>query len=176
MAAALCAKLTGAGIRPIAQCDNEEVVISRQAQGDIEYFFAVNASWDEKEGELLSIKPATATLRFAGDGGPFYDAVRGGPVAEFEAQPDSGLFRFGAGQLRALARTARPIGGVEMQTPIVSRDFTAETAPINLVIDATLVDAAKSKLAGAVPMQVRVVDPLGSVRVTICTAPPIWEH
>ncbi len=86
-------------------------MIARQAQGDIEYDFAVNASWDEREGTLLSIKPVTAMLALAADGRPVYDAVRGGTVVEFKGKP-GGTFRFGAGEMRVFARTARPIGGV----------------------------------------------------------------
>ena len=52
LADALKAKLAGAGIRPIVDCDNPQVVVSRQSQADVEYFFAVNAAWDEKEGTL----------------------------------------------------------------------------------------------------------------------------
>ena len=170
LASALRAKLMEAGIRPIAECDNEEVVISRQAQADIEYYFAVNAAWDEKEGTLLSIKPVTATLGFAADGRPTYDAVRGGPVVEFKEKPAGGLFRFGAGEMRAFARTARPIGGVQVQTPVLSRDFTLDAAPVSITADATLVDTANLKLAGAAPMQVRVVDPLGSLRYDLYRA------
>ncbi len=65
--------------------------------------------------------------------------------------------------MRVFARTARPIGGVQIQTPVVARDFTRAAAPINVSIDATLTDAAGATLAGAVPVQVRLVDPLGSV-------------
>jgi hypothetical protein len=169
LAAALQAKLIEAGIRPIAQCDNEEVVISRQAQGDIEYCFAVNASWDQQEGTWLSIKPAAATLGLAADGRPVYDAVRGGPVVEFKDKP-VGSFRFGAGEMRVFARTARPIGGVQVQTPLVSKDFTLDAAPISVAIDATLVDVANVKLAGAAPLQIRVVDPLGSLRYDLYRA------
>ncbi len=170
LASALRAKLMGAGIRPIAECDNEEVVISRQAQADIEYYFAVNAAWDEKEGTLLSIKPVTATLGFAADGRPTYDAVRGGPVVEFKEKPAGGLFRFGAGEMRAFARTVRPIGGVQVQAPVLSRDFTLDAAPVSITVDATLVDTANLKLAGAAPLQVRVVDPLGSLRYDLYRA------
>ena len=80
------------------------------------------------------------------------------------------MFRFGAGEMRVFARTARPIGGVEVQTPVLVRDFTLDAAPISIAIDATLVDAANRKLAGAAPMQVRVVDPLGNVRYDLYRA------
>jgi hypothetical protein len=170
LADALKAKLAATGIRPIVDCDNPQVVVSRQSQADVEYFFAVNAAWDEKEGTLLSIKPATATIGFAADGRPVYDGVRGGPVSELKDKLTRGLFRFGAGQLRVFARTARPIGGIQIQAPVVARDFTREAAPISVSIDATLTDTAGATLAGAVPMQVRVIDPLGSVRYDLYRA------
>jgi hypothetical protein len=170
LAQALRAKLIETGIRPIAECDNEEVVISRQAQADIEYFFAVNANWDEQKGALLSIKPTVATLKLANDGRPVYDAVRGGPAVEFKANAAEGKIRFGAGQMRVFARTARAIGGVEVQTPIVAKDLTLDSDPIRVAIDASLVDTTNRKLAGAVPVQVRVVDPLGSVRYDLYRA------
>ena len=46
LAAALKAQLAQIGIKPVVDCDNEQVVISRQAQADIEYLFAVNATYD----------------------------------------------------------------------------------------------------------------------------------
>ena len=86
LADALKDKLADAGIRPIVDCDNEQVVVSRQTQADIEYFFAVNAAWDEKEGTLLSIKPTTATIGFAADGRPVYDARAGRGRGRVERQ------------------------------------------------------------------------------------------
>ena len=70
LADALKAKLADAGIRPIVDCDNQQVVVSRQSQADVEYFFAVNAAWDEQEGTCLSIKPATATSALRPTAGP----------------------------------------------------------------------------------------------------------
>ena len=91
-------------------------------------------------------------------------------MPELKGGLTSGLFRFGAGEMRVFARTARPIGGVQVQTPVVARDFTLEAAPISVSIDATLADAAGAKLAGAVPMQIRVIDPLGGVRYDLYRA------
>ena len=66
------------------------MVVSRQSQADVEYFFAVNAAWDEKEGTLLSVKPTTATIGFAADGRAIYDAVRGGAGAELKGRRQAG--------------------------------------------------------------------------------------
>ncbi len=170
LADALKAKLADGGIRPIVDCDNQQMVFSRHSQADVEYLFAVNAAADEKVADPLAIKPTAATIGFAADGRPIYDAVRGGAAAELKAKLTNGLFRFGAGEMRVFARTARPIGGVQVQTPIVARDFVREAAPICVSIDAALTDAAGGKLAGAVPMQIRVVDPLGGVRYDLYRA------
>jgi hypothetical protein len=170
VADALKVKLAAAGIKPVVECDNEQVIVSRHSQADVEYLFAVNAAWDEKEGQYLSTKPTTATLGFAADGRPLYDAVRGGAVAELQAQALRAMFRFGAGQMRVFARTARPIGGVQVAPPVLAKDLVREASPISVTIDATLVDTANLRLAGAVPMQVRVVDPLGNVRYDLYRA------
>jgi hypothetical protein len=77
--------------------------------------------------------------------------------------------RFGAGAMRVFARTARSIGGVQVAAPLLSRDLTARP-PICVTIDATLVDTASARLAGAVPVQVRVIDPLGDVRYDLYRA------
>src|SRR5439155_23637339 len=57
VAAALRPKLEAIGVRPVFECDNPELICTRQASGDVEYLFAVNASYDEKAGGMNSIKP-----------------------------------------------------------------------------------------------------------------------
>ena len=170
LADALKAQLAQVGIMPVCDCDNEQVVISRHGLGDIEYDFAVNATWDEQAGEGNSIKRTTATIGFPADGRTIYDAVRGGTVAEYPGKKTSALFRFGAGEMRVFARTARPIGGVQVDTPLVNKDLTLDSNPITVTIDANLVDVKNSKLAGTAPMQVRVIDPLGAVRYDLYRA------
>jgi hypothetical protein len=173
LALALKAKLAEIGVKPIVDCANDQVVFSRQAQGDIEYLFAVNATWDDKAGTPLSIKPAIATIGFPPDGRTIYDAVRGGPVPELAnaaASSPVGVFRFGAGQMRGFARTVRPIGGIDIQTPVISRDFTGNTAPITFSVNAELIDTANRRISGAAPCQIHVIDPLGSVRYDLYRA------
>ena len=58
--------------------------------GDIEYLFAVNATYDETEGtKRTGLKATTAKLRLPGrPPPPVYDAWSAAPVAEFKKQPD----------------------------------------------------------------------------------------
>jgi hypothetical protein len=170
LADALKAELTRTGIRPIVECDNSQIVFSRQSQGDVEYIFAVNAAWDEREGDPLSIEPTNATIDFGAPGQTIYDAVRGGPVPELKENPRRGLFRFGAGQMRVFARTTSPIHGVRIEAGEVTTDFTRETSPINASIDVAVAGGFHATLPAAVPLRIRLIDPLGSVRYDLYRA------
>ncbi|MCY3022450.1 MAG: hypothetical protein NTW87_26010 [Planctomycetota bacterium] len=172
LAKALTAKYQQLGIKPVLDCDNPSVIVSRQALGDVEYFFAVNASYDEKTRGRNAIKAATAVIALPADGGAIYDAMVGGPVSELKAQDKalSGQFRFGPGQMRVFARTARPVGGVQVLSPAVARDYTVAQNPVRLDIGATVVDDRGRVLAGSVPLHVRVVDPLGVTRYELYRA------
>jgi hypothetical protein len=161
-----------AGIRPPFTSDQEGIVATRQAGGDIEYLFAVNATYDPQVGEMNAIRAATATLGFAADGRPLYDAVRGGPVPGLEIRDGklSGRFRFGPGQMRVFARTARPIGKVQALSPVVLSDYTRTELPRSVDVGAVLLDAAGRVLAGSAPLRVRLVDPLGQTRYDLYRA------
>ncbi len=139
---------------------------TRQAFGDLEYLFAVNAAYDPAEGEAHSIRATSAVISLPADGRPTYDAIQGGPIPQFKRQgdQDTAQFRFGPGQMRVFVRTARPIGGVQVPTPIVQRDLTAAENPIRLQLTATLVDDHGGVLVGSAPLRIRVVDPAGGVR------------
>ncbi len=80
------AELDKVGIRPIFECDLPTVIATRQQAGDIEYLFAVNATYDDATEDKNAVKAATATISLADDGRPIYDAVRGGAVSEFKSQ------------------------------------------------------------------------------------------
>ncbi|MHB1038464.1 MAG: hypothetical protein ACYC35_29205 [Pirellulales bacterium] len=164
LAKAMRAQFDKLGIRPALECDSQSVAAARQAAGDIEYLFAVNVTYDPAEGKMNSIKATEATLAVPDDGRPVYDAVLGGP-AELKPQGKNlaGRFRFGPGQMRVFARTAKAIGGIRAATPIVARDFTTKE-PIAVQVSATLLDAAGRVLAGSVPLEIRLVDPLGATR------------
>ncbi len=154
VARALKPKLEAAGVYPVLSCDNPEIIASRQALGDIDYVFAVNASWDAAAGGMNSIRPATATIQLPGN---LYDAVRGGPGA-------IGALRFGPGQMRAWARTPKPIGGVQALPPVVLNDLTLARDPIRVDVGAVLTDTDRRVIAGSAPLRVRLIDPLGATR------------
>jgi len=169
LAEALGEKLEGAGIRPVFDCTEPGISASRQAAGDVEYLFAVNAATDW-DGPSLNMLPATATITIPK--GPVYDAVRGGAVAEFHGYRDvlRGEFRFGPGQMRVFARTARPIGSVRALTPVVRRDYTLEDDPLSVEVGGVVLDAAGGALSGSIPLRVRLIDPLGEVRYDLYRA------
>lgn len=191
LAKALKAALDKAGIKPAFECDNPYIVATRQAAGDIEYLFAVNAEYDYQANQYLSMKPAVATIGLPSDGRPVYDAIRGGvvelsrrgmplvdaPAADLERERAqaaaevkrwsgllTGAFRFGPGQMRVFARTARPIGTVKALAPVLTRDLTLAQAPIRVEVGATLLDAKGGVLSGSAPLHIQVIDPLGSTR------------
>jgi hypothetical protein len=164
--------LEKAGIRPVFTCDQPGIAASRQSAGDIEYLFAVNATHDPKGDPMLGIQAVTAKIGLEADGRPVYDAVHGGEVKELirDGKQLRGEFRFGPGQMRVFARTARRIGGVRTSTPTVRRDFTQTEAPIRLELSAALVDDEGRLLSGSAPLRIRVLDPLGGVRYDLYRA------
>ena len=170
LAEALRKQFARAGIEPVFECDNLGIVASRHAAGDVEYLFAVNAATDW-QGPSLNTQATTATISLHGGGRAVYDAVRGGPAAEFAEKGGklTGAFRFGPGQMRAFARTARPIGGVDVLTPVLRREY-ATGDPLSVEVGAVLRDAAGGTLSGSVPLRIRVIDPLGAVRYDLYRA------
>jgi hypothetical protein len=160
VARALRPKLEAAGISPVMACDNPEIIASRQSLGDIDYVFAVNASWDPVAAGMNSLRPAAATIQIPGT---LYDAVRGGPG-------EQGKLRFGPGQLRAWAKTAKPIGGIQALPAAVLTDLTLGHDPIRVEIGAVLQDADRRVLAGSAPLRVRLIDPLGQTRYDLYRA------
>src|SRR5262249_24902483 len=118
LARALQAEFRKAKISPAFTCDVPTISATRQAAGDVEYLFAVNATGDpENTKDRLALKATAATITLPADGRPVYDAVRGGPVPELTGKEKPGaVFRFGPGQMRVFARTARPLGGVRVAT------------------------------------------------------------
>jgi hypothetical protein len=168
LADAIKVELDRAGIKPIFECDTPTIVVTRQAAADVEYLFAVNATPDpdSKTDPRNTPKAAAATIALPDDGRPVYDAVRGGAVSELKARDGklSGGIRFGPGEMRVFARTARPIGAVRLATPVLRRELAQEREPIQIEIGATLLDAKGGKVSGSVPLHVRLIDPLGITR------------
>jgi hypothetical protein len=167
LAKAIKAQLDRAGIKAFFECDNPGITATRQGAGDIEYLFAVNAACDWN-GPSNNTKAAVAAIALPADNRAVYDAVRGGPVAELK--DGKGQFRFGAGQMRVFARTARPVGGVKVSMPQVERDYTAAQAPLRVEIAGALLDNAGGVLSGSAPLRIVVRDPLGNVRYDLYRA------
>jgi hypothetical protein len=171
LAKALAAHLAGIGIKPPMDADSVGIVTGRQAQGDIEYLFAVNAT-PKPNDEKVQIQSAVATVTTANDGRPVYDAMHGVADESFKPQGDkiAAKLRFGPGEMRVFARTARPIGGVQVHPPVLFRDFTVADSPLRIEAAASLLDNQHGVLSGSAPMQLRLIDPLGQVRYDLYRA------
>jgi hypothetical protein len=166
LAKAIKAELDRIGVKPPLESNLPSLVLTRQAAGDVEYLFAVNATYDGAKGEKNALKAAAAKLTLDDDRRPVYDALVGGPVAEFKPAGGklTGDFRFGPGQMRIFARTARPIGGVKLGTPVVSRDLLRDKDPIRVEVSAVLTDSEGGVLSGSVPLHIQVIDPFAVTR------------
>lgn len=169
LAKAIQAELDKKGIEPILVSDVPTIVVTRQAAGTVEYLFAVNATPDDEaktakgQPEKNAPKAVSATLTLDRPGTPVYDAVHGGPVPELQnaTRQLKGEFRFGPGEMRVFARPSRPIGGVRLAAPVLTRQLVLEQEPIKLDLAATVVDGSGNVVTGSIPMRVEVVDPLG---------------
>ena len=174
MAKSLAAALAKAGIKPAFETDAPGLAPGRQVRGEIEYVFAVNFTpggrrdWPSPSADCGQ-KAIDADVSLAADGRAVYDAVRGGSVPEFE-KGSKGQFRFGPGQMRAFAITARPIGSVQVRASMAQADFTRPINSLAVEISATLLDKTGGLLAGNAPMQVTVIDPLGNARYSLYRA------
>jgi hypothetical protein len=208
LAKAIKAELDKAGIKPLLEFQDEEkdardqaVVVTRQAAGDVEYFFLVNATPDTKDPKNgLTPRSAISTVLLPNDGRPVYDAITGGAISPVKVvngkldgkaeanRPDVfhtggkdpnkmwGVFGFGAGGMSVFARTARPIGGVRLSSPTVTRDLTQEKLPIRLDVAATLIDDKGRTLSGSAPLHIRVIDPLGVTRHELYQATKLGQY
>ncbi len=171
LAAALKSKFEALGIKPDLDADSQYITTSRQAAGDVEYLFAVNAT-PNPDNDKVKVKAATATLSIAADGRPIYDAIHAKLATEFKPADKklSAAFSFGAGEMRVFARTNRPIGGVHAHTPTLFRDLTVADAPIRIELAASVLDDHDGVLNGSIPLQIKVIDPLGQTRYDLYRA------
>src|SRR5438874_8477562 len=81
LAKALKGELEKAKINPVFVCDVPTISATRQAAGDVEYLFAVNATGDPTNTkDRLALKAAEATITLPADDRPVYDAIVGGPA------------------------------------------------------------------------------------------------
>ena len=168
VAAVLKPVLIRAGLKPAFVSDVPTIAAGKQVRGEIEYDFAVNFTMDPNAatGDAgLGVPIATtARIALADDGRAVYDALTGKPVA---IQGGVATVAFGPGQMVAFARPARAIGGVQIGSPVVSRDFTRAADPLRVEIVASLVDARQTLIAGNAPMRVKITDPVGAVRYDV---------
>lgn len=166
--------LEKAGIQPIFTTDEKEIAAGRQVCGEVEYVFMVNAKFDQKLNRINTLSPdgLTAKVAIPTGGRPIYDAILGGAPAELKAaeKSASGALRFGPGQLRAFAVTARPIGGVRAGAPTLHRDYTLSTDPFRLRFSAAVNDKSGGLISGAIPLEFLIIDPLGDMRYTLYRA------
>jgi len=163
-------------IPPAFHADVETIAAGYQVRGEIEYVFAVNFTIGEQPKGLFNgaMHPAAtaATILLPDTGRPVYDAVQGGEIKFAKSgQSVSATLDFAGGDMRVLARPARPIGGVLVATPTVSVDLTREgQPPIQMTLAATLVDTKDQVISGTAPLQIVVKDPAGNVRYDLFRA------
>jgi len=174
IAEALKTKLATAKIAPTFVSDSPFVAPGRQVRGEIEYIFAVNFAMEQKE-EVYVGDPAVAaaTITLADDGRPIYDAMTAKDLTKNFAKAGGGVrakIDFAAGDMKAFARTARPIGGVLVSTPVLNTDLTREQMPVRVELAATLVDTKNQVISGTAPLQIVVTDPAGGVRYDLFRA------
>jgi hypothetical protein len=72
--------------------------------------------------------------------------------------------------MRAWAKTAKPIGGIQALPAAVTIDPTQPQDPIRVEVGAVLLDSDKRVLAGSAPLRVRLIDPLGATRYDLARA------
>lgn len=153
--------------------DVDTIAAGRQVRGEIEYIFAVNFTVGEQPAESSAGQPGpvSATITLPDDGRPVYEAVAGAPAPfQKKGKELAAKIEFAAGDLKAFARTARPIGGVRVAAPGVNWDLTREQAPVRLEFAAALVDQAGQILSGTAPLQITVADPAGTPRFDLYRA------
>ncbi|MEI6518440.1 MAG: hypothetical protein WCO98_00105 [bacterium] len=169
--------LVAKGIFPAFESDVNTIAAGKQVRGDIEYIFAVNytpeAGYSIPAGGYGIPVAAKANIALPNDGRSIYNAISGGLTA-FSAKKGQAMttaaLDFGPGQMMAFARTARPIGGVNVGAAVINRDLTRDSNLQTIDFSATLQDTQKNVIAGTAPLQIKVIDPLGVVRYDIYRA------
>jgi len=169
LADAMRAELDKAGIKPVIVTDAKGLCATKHTFGEVDYYFAVNATPDASTGKRNSLSPVTANVSIDAGDRPIYDAIKGGEVGELKGAAKASL-SFIPGEMKVYAATARPIGGVKVGTPVVSTDLTNTHCPISLCLSATVLDNANGVLAGVVPLQITVTDPSGKPRYSLYRA------
>ncbi len=173
VANALQGQFAKLGVKPDLDIDSNSVFAARHVSGDFEYLFALNATFDfSKKPDTLTTKSVSTTISVPADGRPIYDALHSGVLTAFKpaGKTLAARFSFGPGQMRVFARTARPIGGVQVFAPTLSTDYTVAQQPVQVNLTAQIVDTKGLLLFGTAPLQVRLLDPLGVPRYDLYRA------
>lgn len=170
---AIKAELLKRGIPPIFECDQPGIIATRQVSGDVEYIFAVNASYDETSTEKHAIKAVEAKITLK----RLYKELGRG-VAQLE-QP----IRFGPGEMRVFFGTRQSIRTI-LSRPEVRSTLTGETPAISLNFDASswqgITDppvpasfhsqVSPSRLSGSVPLIIEIFDASKNERFSLYRA------
>jgi hypothetical protein len=172
LAAAIGPLLEEAGIRPPLTSTEPGIVVTRQAAGDVEYLFAVNATPDPEGDPMLGMKAVQTMLALPNDGRPVYDAIHAEPAGAFQGQGGrlEARLRFGPGQMRVFARTTRPIGAVAVGAPALRRDYTRGEEPLRLGFGVAILDDQGGLLDASIPLRIQVTDALGTARYDLYRA------
>ncbi|MFW5856917.1 MAG: hypothetical protein ACOCX4_03485 [Planctomycetota bacterium] len=144
--------------------------------GDVSYAFVINAVHDEDapggHGAQVGMKAIETAFAIPANGAAVYDAVAGVPADDLRRDGDQlrGTLRFGPGQMRVYAQTARPIGSVQVMQPMVHRDTTVRAAPLSVSVAGTVLCDGGRVLGGSIPLRITVTDPLGETRYELLRA------
>ncbi|HEY8667400.1 MAG TPA: hypothetical protein VIL86_12085, partial [Tepidisphaeraceae bacterium] len=166
VAKAMAERFKANKIDPVIDTDAWGISATKQGNAAIEYIFTVNATPDIEANQPQAITSADASIGIPDDGRAVYDAVYGGEASQFAKEGGMlrAKLRYGPGQMRVFARTAKPIAAIQVLPPSLQMDFTVEQNPMSLNIEAILLGNDNRVLAGSAPLAVQVIDPLGVVR------------
>jgi len=174
VAAALKPIFNSIGIETLVETDQAGLSVTKQAAGDVEYIFVVNATKDMDGHYQFDMLPVKANITLNTKNRPVYDAVRGGEVEELKgkaiSETTSGLFSMGQGEMRVFAMTDRPIAKVMTVVSNFKIDTTREKDPVRFDVRSFVTDADGLPLNGSIPMRIKVIDPLGNTRYNVLRA------
>ena len=163
-----------ANVEFIVDTDQAGLSVTKQANGDVEYIFMVNATKDMGGHYQFDMLPVKAQITFNAKNRPIYDAIRGGQVEELKGKiigdTVTSNFSFGVGEMRVVAITKRPIEKVFTMISDVLVETTREFNPITFNVRSTVTDNDGMPLSGSIPMRIRIIDPLGAERYNVLRA------
>jgi hypothetical protein len=168
-------------ITPPIKSSNPNIIVSSHKAGEIEYRFAVNASFADNCADYNAIQSAVAEISIPTPGAVadpasknvlhslvVYDITEGRLLER--SRPETQTVRFGPGQMYMYAVTPDYLGPIQVANPEVQVDLTRSIDPIRVSLGATLMTAGHRMLAGSAPLRIRVIDPLGNTRYELYRA------